>query len=146
MNSTIKQFIEENIEYIDNEMYVEMYEKADDWLSDAHISELTALLIESNIANEQTLKEAAMSVVANNIIYNFSEFIRSKHDVLNFSSFVRMFMNTLCGIPYKDVEHMILTEFPDEMNIKHSHSTIIIHEDHDGHVVFSRSDDIWHHL
>ena len=144
MNSTIKQFIEENIEYIDNEMYVEMYEKADDWLSDDHISELTALLIESTIADEQTLREAAMSVVADNIKDNFYELIRSQHDVLNFASFVRMFMNTLCDIPYKDVEYMILTEFPEEITI--NHSTIIIHEDHDGHVVFSRSDDIWRHL
>ena len=140
MNSIIKQFIEEHIEYIDHEMYVEMYENADEWLSDDQISELTALLIESNIANEQTLKEAAMFVVAENINDNFYEFIRSKHDILSFSSFIRMFMNTLCGIPYKDVENMIVTEFPEEITI--NHSTIIIHEDHYGDVVFSRSDDI----
>lgn len=107
MNNSVKQFIENNIEYIDEGMYDELYDEAYEWLSDTQTQELTRILTE-------TLEVEAEVYAKENILKHLrvelQNFVSEKQRVLTLATFVRMYMNHINGIDWDEFQLLVEQE------------------------------------
>ena len=106
MKKLVKEFIESNIELIeDKEYYDDLYDQAYEWLPDDYVTELTTILSEaigddfSRYAKENIKKHINLGILS---------FAADKHNDISLESFVRVYMNHINGIDWD--EFVILAE------------------------------------
>ena len=89
MTPAVKQFIEENIVYLEQLDYDSFYDEAYEWLTDAQVAELTTIL-------ETTLDVEAKRYAKENILTHFlvetNNFVADNHVWLTIPSFVRLYI------------------------------------------------------
>ena len=128
MKKLVKEFIESNIELIeDKEYYDDFYDQAYEWLPDDYITELTDILSE-------TLGEDFTQYAKQNIIKHFNieitNFVSDKHDTLSLASFVRMYMNNINGLDWDEFQLLVERELKDSKLVE-------VHDDGSGNLYIS---------
>lgn len=128
MKKLVKEFIESNIELIeDKEYYDDFYDQAYEWLPDDYVTELTAVLSEA-------LGEDFSQYAKQNIIKHFNieinNFISDHHSTLTLASFVRMYMNHINGLDWDEFQQLV------EQELKNS-NLIEVHDDGSGNLYIS---------
>ena len=123
MKKLIKEFIENNIELIeDKEYYDDLYDQAYEVLPDDYVTELTDILSE-------TLNEDFSQYAKQNILKHFNteinNFVSDKHDTLTLSTFVRMYMNHINGLHWDEFQLLVEQELKDS-------NLVEVHDDGSG--------------
>ena len=108
MKKLVKEFIENNIELIeDKEYYDDLYDQAYELLPDDYVIELTDILSEA-------LQDDFTKYAKQNIIKHFNveinNFISGKHDTLTLATFVRMYMNHINGLDWDEFQLLVEQE------------------------------------
>ena len=108
MKNLVKEFIENNIELIeDKDYYDDLYDQAYEQLPDDYVKELTAILSEA-------LQDDFTKYAKQNIIKHFNveinNFISGKHDTLTLATFVRMYMNHINGLDWDEFQLLVEQE------------------------------------
>ena len=116
MKKLVKEFIESNIELIeDKEYYNDLYDQAYEYLPDDYVTELTDILSE-------TLGEDFTQYAKQNIITHFNteinNFVSDKHDTLTLATFVRMYMNHINGLDWDEFQLLVEQELKDSKLVK----------------------------
>ena len=129
MKKLVKEFIESNIELIeDKEYYDDFYDQAYEWLPDNHVTELTAILSE-------TLGEDFSQYAKQNIIKHFNieinNFISDHHAALTLATFVRMYMNHINGLDWDEFQLLVEQELKDSKLVE-------AHDDGSGNLYISK--------
>ena len=111
MKNLVKEFIESNIELIeDPDYYDDLYDQAYEWLPDDCVTELTDIL-------SKTLSVDFSQYAKQNIIEHFNieinNFVSDKHDTLTLATFVRMYMNHINGLDWDEFQLLVLKELKD---------------------------------
>ena len=105
MKKLVKEFIESNIELIeDKEYYDDLYDQAYEWLPDDYVTELTDILSETLHDDfSQYAKENIMS----HFMVEINNFVHDKHDTLTLATFVRMYMNHINGLDWDEFQMLV---------------------------------------
>lgn len=105
MKNMIKQFIEDNIELIeDSDYYDDLYDQAYEWLPDDYVTELTEILTKTlGIEFEIYAKENIMS----HFMIEVNNFIHDRRLDLTLSSFVRLYMNHINGLDWDEFQMLV---------------------------------------
>ena len=116
MKPLIKEFIENNIELIeDKDYYDDLYDQAYEQLPDDYVTELTDILSEA-------LQDDFTKYAKQNIIKHFNveinNFISGKHDTLTLATFVRMYMNHINGLDWDEFQLLVEQELKDSNIVK----------------------------
>lgn len=129
MKKLVKEFIESNIELIeDKEYYDDLYDQAYEWLPDEHVTELTKILTETlGVDFELYAKENIMSHFNTEI----NNFVSGKHDTLTLATFVRMYMNHINGLDWDEFQMLVEKEFKDSKLVE-------VYDDGAGNLYISR--------
>lgn len=107
MNSIVKEFIENNIEYIDEGMYDELYDEAYEWLSESQSEELTKILTEViGVEMEVYAKENILK----HLHVELQTFVSEKQRDLNLATFVLMYMNHTNGVDWDEFQLLVEQE------------------------------------
>ena len=107
MNSIVKIFIENNIEYIDEGMYDELYDEAYEWLSESQSEELTKILTE---VIDVKVEVYAKENILKHLHVELQNFVSEKQRVLTLATFVRMYMNHINGIDWDEFQLLVEQE------------------------------------
>lgn len=104
MTNHVKRFIEDNIEFIEEEDYDGLYDQAYEWLPDDYVMELTEILTKTlGIEFEAYAKENIMS----HFMIEVNNFIHDGHLDLTLSSFVRLYMNHINGLDWDEFQMLV---------------------------------------
>ena len=111
MKKLVKEFIESNIELIEDEDYYDdLYDQAYEYLPDDYVTELTTILTD-------TLKVDFLPYAKSNIIKHLNielnNFLHDEHAILTLASFVRMYMNHINGIDWDEFTQLVEQELKD---------------------------------
>lgn len=104
MKNDIKKFIEKNIGLIEDEAWDDLYDEANEWLSDRSITELTEILTNTLGVNaEMFAKENVMKHLAMELMN-----LKAEKAITNiyFPSFVMNFMQTINGLDFDEFQQM----------------------------------------
>ena len=128
MKKLVKEFIESNIELIeDKDYYDDFYDQAYEWLPDDYVTELTDILSE-------TLGEDFTQYAKQNIIKHFNieinNFIADHHATLTLATFVRLYMNHINGLDWDEFQILV------EQELKNS-NLVEVHDDGSGNLLIS---------
>lgn len=128
MKKLVKEFIESNIELIeDKEYYDDFYDQAYEWLPDDYVTELTAILSE-------TLQDDFTQYAKQNIIKHFNieinNFVSDHHATLTLATFVRMYMNHINGLDWDEFQQLV------EQELENS-NLVEVHDDGSGNLYIS---------
>ena len=132
MHQDVKSFIEKNVVYLEQRDYDAFYDEAYEWLTDAQVAELTTII-------ETTLDVEAKRYAKENLLKHFlietTNFVADNHDWLTIPSFVRLYMNHLNGIEWKEFNDMIR-----QYSNLHPNSNFVVARDFQGDVVIKKRD------
>ena len=128
MKKLVKEFIESNIELIeDKDYYDDLYDQAYEYLPDDYVAELTEILSE-------TLKDDFTKYAKQNILVHFNteinNFVSDKHDTLTLATFVRMYMNHINGLDWDEFQLLVEKELKDS-------NLVEVHDDGSGNLYIS---------
>ena len=129
MRKLVKEFIESNIELIeDKEYYDDLYDQAYEYLPDDYVTELTEILSE-------TLQEDFTQYAKQNIIEHFNteinNFVADHHATLTLATFVRMYMNHINGLDWDEFQLLVEQELKDSKLVE-------AHDDGSGNLYISK--------
>lgn len=129
MKKLVKEFIESNIELIeDKEYYDDLYDQAYEYLPDDYVTELTEILSE-------TLQEDFTQYAKQNIIEHFNteinNFVADHHATLTLATFVRMYMNHINGLDWDEFQLLVEQELKDSKLVE-------AHDDGSGNLYISK--------
>lgn len=128
MKNLVKEFIESNIELIEEEDYDGLYDQAYEWLPDDYVTEVTNIL-------SKTLGDDFTKYAKQNIIEHFNveinNFVADHHATLTLASFVRMYMNHINGLDWDEFQLLVEKELKDS-------DLVEVHDDGSGDLYISR--------
>ena len=129
MKKLVKEFIESNIELIeDKEYYDDFYDQAYEYLPDDYVRELTDIL-------SKTLGDDFSQYAKQNIMAHFNteinNFVSDKHDTLTLATFVRMYMNHINGLDWDEFQLLVEKELKDSKLVE-------VYDDGAGNLYISR--------
>ena len=129
MKKLVKEFIESNIELIeDKEYYDDLYDQAYEFLPDDYVTELTEIL-------SKTLGEDFTQYAKQNIIEHFNteinNFVADHHATLTLATFVRMYMNHINGLDWDEFQLLVEQELKDSKLVE-------AHDDGSGNLYISK--------
>lgn len=129
MNNDLKRFIENNIDDIENENFGTVYEEAYEGLTDEQCKELTKIL--NNIFDGIDFINAAKYIASEHVELGLEEMVSNGVNLLTLPSFIRLYMNHICGIDYYEFKEHLIDNPP-------HHPLIKLHVDNDGELYFER--------
>lgn len=108
VNNELNSFIKSNAGYVNSEEWEELYELAYEWISGHACKDMTNML--STVFKSVNFKDIALYVVRKHITIELNNFSTDEnHDELYLVSFIRLYMNHLCGLSYEEVEQDLIT-------------------------------------
>ncbi len=129
MKKLVKEFIENNIELIeDSDYYDDLYDQAYEVLPDDYVTELTDILTKTLGVDFETYAKQNILEHFNTEINNF---VSDKHDTLTLSTFVRMYMNHINGLDWDQFQLLVEQELKDS-------NLVEVHDDGSGNLYISK--------
>ncbi len=117
MKNLVKEFIENNIELIeDKEYYDDLYDQAYEWLPDDYVTELTDILTKTLGIDFETYAKENIIKHFNIELNNFAATEKNRDLIL--SSFVRMYMNHINGLDWDEFQLLVEQELKDSNLVK----------------------------
>ena len=108
MTILVKQFIESNIELIEDEDYYDdLYDQAYEWMTDSQTEELTKILTETLDVNFETY---AKENIIKHLKIEINNFIADMRLDLSLASFVRLYMNHINGLDWDEFQMLVEKE------------------------------------
>ena len=116
MKPLIKEFIENNIELIeDKDYYDDLYDQAYEQLPDDYVKELTEILTKTlGIEFEAYAKQN----IIKHLNIEINNFVADKYNELLLSTFVRMYMNHINGLDWDEFQILVEQELKDSNLVK----------------------------
>ena len=129
MRKLVKEFIESNIELIDDkDYYDDLYDQAYENLPDDYVTELTYILSK---ALEDNFTQYAKQNIIKHFNIEINNFVSDKHDTLTLATFVRMYMNHINGLYWDEFELLVKQELKDSNLVK-------VHYDDEGDLYITK--------
>lgn len=108
MNNELKSFLKSNSELIDQEKWEELYELAYEYISGDACSDMTKML--TTVFTDVNFKDIALYVFRKHVKMELNNFLVNRnHDVLDLSSFIRLYMNHSCGLTDYEAKEDLIT-------------------------------------
>ena len=105
MTNDVKEFIERNIDLIEEDSYEDIYDEAYENLTDQQTEELTKAL--STALNEDFEKYAKQNIIKH-FEYSLTDFLHDKsRGEIYLSSFVRLGMNHINGLEWDEFQLLV---------------------------------------
>ena len=116
MKPLIKEFIENNIELIeDKDYYDDLYDQAYEQLPDDYVKELTEILTKTlGIEFEAYAKQN----IIKHLNIEINNFVADKYNELLLSTFVRKYMNHINGLDWDEFQILVEQELKDSNFVK----------------------------
>ncbi len=111
MKKLVKEFIENNIELIeDKDYYDELNDQAYECLPDDYVTELTTILSE---ALQNDFSRYAKQNIIKHFNIELNNFVSDHHAVLTLTTFVKLYMNHINGLDWDEFQLLVEQELKD---------------------------------
>lgn len=115
MKKLVKEFIENNIELIEDSDYDDLYDQAYEWLPDDYVKQLTDIL--SKTLQDDFTKYAKQNIIKH-LNIEINNFVADEYNELYLYTFVRMYMNHINGLDWDEFQILVEQELKDSNLVK----------------------------